>query len=262
MEPCAEVPLPPSSAVDSEAEIAGHEELTSPCALYRDTAGDREGIARNEHEKTPYALYQNTTVQKEGWGSRNTLISANDAVTSPYALYQDTGNEAPTATSHLYGDKEDLEESSKVTGRKNGQDKGQEISLSQLYSERTGVENEFYQPAPPCEQNATRSCDDVDQNRATTHKQAKAAAEDNGAGSTKPSLEVVLNKYPPTNKIASVPTESKYLISPCTGQINLSCTFVTPNIFLLIWCYQNFCGQGSTQIPRPISTEHQYFKET
>ncbi|KAI8516910.1 hypothetical protein Bbelb_054910 [Branchiostoma belcheri] len=30
MEPCAEEPLPPSSSVDSEAEIAGHEKLTSP----------------------------------------------------------------------------------------------------------------------------------------------------------------------------------------------------------------------------------------
>ncbi|KAI8522092.1 Pyruvate decarboxylase 2 [Branchiostoma belcheri] len=86
----------------------------------------------------------------------------------------------------------------------------------------------------------------------------QTAAEDNGAGSTKPSLEehvgrtyctcaklaqyvlptcsleVVLNKYHPTNEIASVPTESKYLISPCPGQINLSCAFVTTNMLFAL----------------------------
>ncbi|KAI8516838.1 hypothetical protein Bbelb_054190 [Branchiostoma belcheri] len=170
MEPCAEVPLLPSSAVDSEAEIVGHDKLTPFCALYRDTAGDQEGTARNEHEKTPYALYQNTTVQKDGWGSRNTLITENEAVTS---LYQDTGRDAPTAMSRLYGDNEDREESSQRIGRSNGQDNGQENPLSLLYTYSTAVDDEVYGPAPPCDQNTTCNRNDVVQTGATTPKQAK-----------------------------------------------------------------------------------------
>ncbi|KAI8493783.1 hypothetical protein Bbelb_281300 [Branchiostoma belcheri] len=175
MEPCTEEPLPPSSSVDSEAEIAGHDKLTSPCALYRDTADEREGRCglRKEIAKTsPHALYQNPTDKNVGWGSRNTWAAVNKAVAPPLALYQDPGKEATLATSHLYRDNGGREGSSERIGRSNGQDNGQGKPLLPLYSDNTGVDSKIYEPAPPCDQNVPYSRDGVVQTGATTPKQA------------------------------------------------------------------------------------------